>query len=112
MSKFAYTAVAIIRGNKGDKIIEQSGILEALSAEHVVLELTRQGYMVKEVYMAQAEDLMIDRLRQRRKRLIGIPDLSIIPIQELVVRPRRRRLFLLTFLLILLGIVAIGMMLR
>lgn len=88
MQKIAYT---IILTDKEQHPYEYSDVLDAMSVEHAVIILASKGYLIREIRVANTEDLRLFKLKQFRNKLVGNKaSTEVHGVQLDLVEPKRR----------------------
>lgn len=103
MQKIAYT---IILTDKKQHPYEYSDVLDAMSVEHAVIILASKGYLIREVRVANTEDLRLYKLKQFRDKLAGKKaSTEVHEVQLDLVEPKRRSGWVMKFGLVILLLV-------
>ncbi|TFH39507.1 MAG: hypothetical protein E4G94_10880 [ANME-2 cluster archaeon] len=98
MQKIAYT---IILTDKKQHPYEYSDVLDAMSVEHAVIILASKGYLIREVRVANTEDLRLFKLKQFRDKLAGKKaSTEVHGVQLDLVEPKRRSGWVMIILLL------------
>lgn len=68
MTKWSYVAIE----HRDGSLRERRGIIDAISAKQAVFDLAERGLYVRDLKNATDTDIVIERLKERRKKLAGV----------------------------------------